>query len=82
MNEKRKAHKDYINNRFVTPEMECVDSLACAIKFLLQKKKLPYKIVLTLNNMLRQLEDKNLPPKKILRSIAAKIARITEEHTK
>lgn len=81
MNEKRKLHSDYINNRFMTPEQEKADDLACAIKFLLQKKALPREIVLALSNMLRQLEDtKNTPPKKILRSIAAKIERINIEY--
>ena len=81
MNEKRKQHSDYINNKFMTPEQEKADDLACAIKFLLQEKALPSGIVMMLNNMLRQLEDtKTTLPKKILRSIAAKIERISEEY--
>lgn len=81
MNEKRKQHRDYINNIFMTPEQEKADDLACAIKFLLQKKALPSEIVVMLDNMLRQLEDtKTTLPKKILRSIAAKIERIQDEY--
>ena len=81
MNEKRKLHSDYINNRFMTAEQEKADDLACAIKFLLQKRALPYDIVQMLYNMLRQLEDtKTTLPKKILRSIEAKIGRISEEY--
>lgn len=81
MNEKRKQHSDYINNKFMTPEQEKADDLACAIKFLLQKRALPSKIVQMLYNMLHQLEDtKNTIPKKILRSMEAKIGRINEEY--
>jgi len=81
MNEKRKQHSDYINNKLMTAEQEKADDLACAIKFLLQKRALPSKIVQMLYNMLRQLEDtKNKLPKKILRSIEAKIGRIQAEH--
>ena len=81
MNEKRKLHSDYINNRFMTPEQEKADDLACAIKFLMQKRALPVDIVKMLYNMLRQLEDtKNTPPKKILRSMATKIERISAEY--
>ena len=65
----------------MTPEQEKADDLACAVKFLLQKKALPSEIVLMLYNMLRQLEDtKNTLPKKILRSMTAKIERISEEY--
>lgn len=81
MNEKRKLHSDYINNRFMTPEQEKADELACAIKFLMQKKVLPVKIARMLCNMLQQLENtKNTLPKKILRSIEAKIERISKEY--
>ena len=81
MNEKRKQHSDYINNKFMTPEQEKADDLACAIKFLLQKKALPSEIVAMLYNMLRQLEDtKTTLPKKILRSMATKIERISDEY--
>ncbi len=81
MNEKRKQHSDYINNKFMTPEQEKADDLACAIKFLLQKRALPSKIVQMLHNMLHQLENtKTTLPKKILRSIAAKIERINDEY--
>lgn len=81
MNEKRKQHSDYINNKFMTAEQEKADDLACAIKFLLQKRALPSKIVQMLHNMLHQLEDtKNTIPKKILRSMEAKIGRIQAEH--
>ena len=65
----------------MTPEQEKADDLACAIKFLLQKRALPSKIVQMLYNMLHQLEDtKNTIPKKILRSMEAKIGRINEEY--
>ncbi len=57
MNEKRKEHSDYINNKFMTAEQEKADDLACTIKFLLQKRALPSKIVQMLYNMLHQLED-------------------------
>ena len=80
MNEKRKQHSDYINNKFMTPEQEKADYLAASIKFLMQRKKLPSEILISLSNMLRQLEDKNIPPKKILSSIEAKIKRISEEY--
>ena len=81
MNEKRKQHSDYINNKFMTAEQEKADDLACAIKFLLQKKALPSEIVQMLYNMLRQLENtKTTLPKKILRSIEAKIERISKEY--
>jgi len=82
MNEKRKIHSDYINNKFLTPEKEKADELACAIKFLLQQTKLPSDVASALYKMLRQLEDdKTGNPKKILRSIAAKIERIEQEYT-
>ncbi len=80
MNEKRKQHRDYINNKGMTAEQEKADHLAASIKFLMQRKKLPSEISISLYNMLRQLEDKNTPPKKILRSIEAKIERIREEY--
>lgn len=81
MNEKRKQHRDYINNIFMTPEQEKADDLACAIKFLMQSRALPTEIIRMLNNMLQQLEDtKNTIPKKILRSIEAKIGRIQDEY--
>ena len=81
MNEKRKLHSDYINNRFMTAEQEKADDLACAIKFLLQKRALPSEVVQMLYNMLQQLENtKNTIPKKILRSIEAKIGRIQAEY--
>ena len=81
MNEKRKLHSDYINNKFMTPEQEKADELACAIKFLMQRTALPSKIVKMLSNMLQQLENtKNTIPKKILRSIEAKIERISDEY--
>lgn len=81
MNEKRKLHSDYINNKFMTPEQEKADDLACAIKFLMQRRALPSKIVKMLSNMLQQLENtKNTIPKKILRSIEAKIERISKEY--
>ncbi len=82
MNEKRKLHSDYVNNKGMTAEQEKADYLAASVKFLLQRKKLPNEILITLNNMLRQLEDKNTPPKKILRSIEAKLARITKEYSR
>ena len=81
MNEKRKLHSDYINNRFMTAEQEKADDLACAIKFLMQRIALPTEIIRMLYNMLQQLENtKNTIPKKILRSMEAKIERISKEY--
>ena len=83
MNEKRKQHSDYINNKFMTAEQEKADELACTIKFLLQKRALPSETVKMLYNMLQQLENtKNTIPKKILRSMEAKIGRIQDEYQK
>lgn len=62
MNEKRKEHSDYINNKFMTAEQEKADDLACTIKFLLQKRALPSKIVQMLYNMLKT--QKTLYPKR------------------
>lgn len=81
MNEKRKATRDYMNGKLLTPEKAKADELAYAVKFLLQNKKLPSEILLALHNMLRQLEDtKTNLSKKVLRSMESKIGRISSEY--
>ena len=65
----------------LSPEKDKADELACAIKFLLQNKRLPSEILSALSNMLRQLEDTKVNlSKKVLRSMESKISRISREY--
>ncbi len=75
MNEKRKLHSDFINDKLFTREREWADDLAAQINMLITTTPgLPRDIMLTLYNMLGQLENrKSVPPKSILRSLEKKI---------
>ncbi len=81
MNEKRKLHSDFINDKLVTREREWASDLAAQVTALIQMPGIPKDIVVTLYNMLRQLEDtKSTQPKSILRSLEKKIQNIKQQY--
>ena len=75
MNEKRKLHSDFINDKLITREREWASDLAAQIIQLIRTSpRIPADVLETLYNMLRQLEDtKSTQPKSILRSLEKKI---------
>lgn len=83
MNEKRKLHSDFINDKLVTREREWASDLAAQVVALLRTPGIPGDILTTLSNMLKQLEDnKSTQPKSILRSLEKKIKNIRLQYGK
>lgn len=81
MNEKRKLHSDFINDKLVTREREWASDLAAQVNMLIRTPGIPSDILVTLYNMLKQLEDnKSTQPKSILRSLEKKIRNIKEQY--
>ena len=79
MNEKRKLHSDFLNNKLITPEQEKAEELVSVIYMLIRDLVLHSEDKKVLEIMIRQLEDpKQKPTKKVLRGMTAKIERIKQ----
>ena len=81
MNEKRKLHSDFINDKLVTREREWASDLAAQVTALIRVPGIPGDVLQMLYNMLKQLEDnKSTQPKSILRSLEKKINNLKQQY--
>ncbi len=81
MNEKRKKVRDYLNNKFTTPEQEHAEDLLSAFYILIRTFVLLPKDKSKVERIIKQLEDtKQKPTKQTLRSMERVKARILQEY--
>jgi len=83
MNDKRKQHRDFLNNTFASEEQLQAEELLYSIRILLSTPLLSNDDKIILHKMMKNLEqNKSGQSKKILRSIEKKIQRIKEQYTR